>query len=86
MEDAQVSRREAIIRAFTPQISAGTYAYSNFGRTVDPETNTYISTTSFNNGYSASGSIMLFNGFYAVNNMKIAKTAIKMGLSRQQQI
>ena len=63
IRDAQVERRSAILEAFTPSVSAGTYAYSNFGRSVDPETNTYRSTTSFQNGYQASGSISLFNGF-----------------------
>lgn len=85
IHDAQVERRSAILEAFTPSISAGTYAYSNFGRSVDPETNTYRSTTSFQNGYQASGSIALFNGFQAVNNIKISKTAESMGLCRQEQ-
>ena len=83
--DAQIERRSAILEAFTPSVSAGTYSYYNFGRSVDPETNTYKSTTSFQNGYQASGSIALFNGFQAVNNVKISKTAVAMGLSRQEQ-
>ena len=84
--DAQINRRDAILKAFTPTVSAGTYAYSNFGRTVDPETNTYISTTSFNNGYSVSGSLTLFDGFAALNNIKISKTAVKMGVSEEQKV
>ena len=85
IRDAQVERRGAILEAFTPSVSAGTYAYYNFGRSVDPETNTYKSTTSFQNGYQASGSIALFNGFQAVNNLKIARTAEAMGLSKYRQ-
>ena len=85
IHDAQVERRSAILEAFTPTVSAGTYAYYNFGRSVDPETNTYKSTTSFQNGYQASGSIALFNGFQAVNNVKIARTAEAMGLSRYRE-
>ena len=85
IRDAQVERRSAILEAFTPSVSASTYAYSNFGRSVDPETNTYRSTTSFQNGYQASGSIALFNGFQAVNNIKISRTAAAMGVSRQEQ-
>ena len=83
-DDARVARRDAVLKAFTPSVNAGTYAYSNFGRSVDPETNTYVSTTSFNNGYSVSGGITLFNGFSAVNNAKISKTALKMGIEREQ--
>ena len=84
--DALVSRRDAILKAFTPKVSAGTYAYSNFGRAVDPETNTYISSTSFNNGYSVDGSITLFDGFSALNNIKISNIAVKMGISQEQKL
>ena len=83
--DAQIDRRDAILAAFTPTIEGNTYAYSNFGRSIDPETNTYIRTTSFHNGYSLSASINLFNGFQAVNNLKITKTAQLMGLTKEQQ-
>ena len=85
-DDALLQRRDAILRAFTPSISAGTNAYTNFGRTIDPETNSYISMTSFSNSYSVNASILLFNGFTALNNLKIAKTAVKMGASRKQQL
>ena len=84
--DAQIDRRDAILAAFTPEISGGTYAYTNFGRSIDPETNTYIRTTSFHNGYSLSGGIVLFNGFQAVNNLKITKTAKLMGFTKEQQL
>ena len=84
--DAQIDRRDAILAAFTPEISSSTYAYSNFGRSIDPETNTYIRTTSFHNGYSLSGGIVLFNGFQAVNNLKITKTAKLMGFTKEQQL
>ncbi len=84
--DVRIARRDAILRAFTPTVSGGTYASMSFGRSVDPETNTYISTSSFNNGYSVDGSITLFNGFSAVNNIRIAKTAVKMGIAEEQQL
>lgn len=83
--DAQIDRRDAILAAFTPQVSGNTYAYYNFGRSIDPETNTYTVVTSFHNGYSLSAGIELFNGFRAVNNLKITKTAQQMGLTKEQQ-
>ncbi len=85
IRDAQIDRRDAILAAFTPSIDGSTYAYSNFGRSIDPETNTYIRTTSFHNGYSLSAGLTLFNGFQAVNNLKITKTAQQMGLTKEQQ-
>ena len=84
--DAQIDRRDAILSAFTPQVSGNTYAYYNFGRSIDPETNTYSVITSFHNGYSLSAGIYLFNGFQAVNNLKITKTAQQMGLTKEQQV
>ena len=84
--DLRISRRDAILAAFTPNVSAGASAYSNFGRAVDPETNTYITTASFSNAYSVSAGITLFNGFQAVNNLKISRTAMAMGISQEQQI
>ena len=86
IRDAQIDRRDAILSAFTPSIDGGTYAYYNFGRSIDPETNTYTVVTSFHNGYSLSAGITLFNGFQAVNNLKITKTAQQMGLTKEQQI
>ncbi len=83
--DAQLARRNAILNAFTPEIDANTYAYSNFGRSIDPETNIYSTTTSFHNGYSLSAGITLFNGFRAINNMKITKIAEATGVTRIQQ-
>ena len=84
--DAQIDRRNAILNAFTPEVSGSTYVYYNFGRSIDPETNTYSLTTSFHNGYSLSAGIMLFNGFQAVNNLKITKTAQQMGFTKEQQL
>ena len=84
--DAQINRRDAILAAFTPSIDAGSSASLSFGRSVDPETNTYIQTTSFANGFNASASMVVFNGFQAVNNLKITKTAQQMGLTKAQQI
>ena len=83
--DAQLARRNAILNAFTPSVSGDVYAYSNFGRSIDPETNTYSTTTSFHNGYSLSAGITLFNGFRAVNNLKITKLAESTGVTRIQQ-
>ena len=83
--DEQALRRQAIMQAFTPTLNAQTYAYNQYGRNLDPETNTYNTVTTFYNGYSVSAGIILFNGFQAVNNLKMATTSAKMGLSKEQQ-
>ena len=84
--DAQIDRRDAALRLFTPQISASTYAYYNFGRSIDPQTNTYFNTTSFYNNYGVSAGYDLFNGFQAVNNYKISKTGLLIADSQEKQV
>lgn len=83
--DEQWARRQAIMQAFSPSISAQSYAYNQYGRNLDPESNTYNTIATFHNGFSVSGGITLFDGFRAVNNLRMAVTAEKMGLSKDQQ-
>ena len=84
--DAQIDRRDAALALFTPQISAQTYAYYNFGRSIDPQTNTYFNTTSFHNNYGVSAGYDLFDGFKAVNNYKISKTGLLIADSQEKQV
>ena len=84
--DAQIDRRDAALKLFTPQINASTYAYYNFGRSIDPQTNTFFNTTSFHNNYGVSAGYDLFNGFQAVNNLKISKTGMLIADSTEKQV
>ena len=84
--DAQIARRDAALTLFTPQITAQTYAYYNFGRSIDPQTNTYFNTTSFHNNYGVSAGYDLFDGFKAVNNYKISKTGMLIASSQEKQV
>ena len=84
--DAQLDRRDAALKLFTPQITAQTYAYYNFGRSIDPQTNTYFNTTSFHNNYGLSAGFDLFDGFQAVNNYKISKTGMLIADSQEKQV
>ena len=84
--DARIDRRDAALRLFTPQINASSYAYYNFGRSIDPQTNTYFNTTSFYNNYGVNAGYDLFNGFQAVNNYKISKTGMLIADSQEKQV
>ena len=84
--DAQIDRRDAALKLFTPRIDANTYAYYNFGRSIDPQTNTYFNTTSFHNNYGISAGYDLFDGFQAVNNYKISKTGLLIAESQEKQV
>ena len=85
VNDARVARRDAILSVFTPSIDAGASAGYNFGRNIDWQTNTKTDVTSFSNNYSISAGITLFNGFQAVNNMRISKTSLAISKSEQEQ-
>lgn len=51
-----------------PSISGSVGAGVNFGRGIDPATNTYVTMTTFQNGYSANLSLPIFNAFELLNN------------------
>ncbi len=85
-DDARLDRRDAALALFTPQINAQTYAYYNFGRSIDPQTNTYFNTTSFHNNYGVNAGYDLFDGFKAVNNYKISKTGLLIAESQEKQV
>ncbi len=84
--DNQIERRNAILKAFTPSISVGSSAYYNFGRAVDPDSNTYTDVTSFNNNYALNASMTLFDGFATINHIRIANTMIKMGMTKEREL
>lgn len=83
--DERAEKVQAILGAFTPSVSAQSYAYNQYGRNLDPETNTYTDFTTFHNGYSLSAGITLFDGFQAINKLRIAKVQQQMGLTQERQ-
>lgn len=83
--DERAEKVQAILGAFTPSVSAQSYAYNQYGRNLDPETNTYTDFTTFHNGYSLSAGITLFDGFQAINRLRIAKVQQQMGLTQERQ-
>ena len=83
--DEHAEKVQALLSAFTPSVSAQSYAYNQYGRNLDPETNTYTDFTTFHNGYSLSAGITLFDGFQAISRLRIAKVQQQMGLSQEQQ-
>jgi outer membrane protein len=72
--------------AFFPSLSTSVSAQYNFGRAIDPETNTYVNTTTFNNYYGLSTSLPVFNGGQIVNQFRLAKSARQSGMNDLQKI
>jgi len=85
VDDARITHRDAILAAFTPSVNAGTSASYNFGRNTDWQTNIKTDVTTFSNDYSISAGITLFNGFQAVNNMRVSKTSLAISRTEQEQ-
>jgi outer membrane protein TolC len=79
----RINRREAI-GGFFPSLNAGTGVSMNFGRGVDPETNTYISNNTFSNAYEIYSSLTLFDGFAQVYRAKMTKIYRLMGYEELQ--
>lgn len=74
----------AAIGNHLPSLGASIGAGSNFGRGIDPATNTYISTTTFSNSYGVNVSIPIFNAFELLNNTLKAKLSVARAQSELQ--
>lgn len=78
LDDRKADHAEAIGSLF-PSISGSVGGATNFGRGIDPATNSYTNVTTFSNSYSISGSMVLFDGLQSINTLRAAKVARKMG-------
>ena len=77
--------RMKAIGQFLPGVSGNVSAQYNFGRSVDPETNTYISKSTFNNGYSMEASIPIFRGGSLINQVRKSKANLLLGKAALQE-
>ena len=75
----------ASIAALVPSISASASATTSFGRSVDPETNTYTTVANLDNSYSLSGQIPVFAGLSGINTVRAARVMRLMGIEELQQ-
>ena len=76
--------RDAAVASFFPSASANVGAQYNFGRSIDPETNTYNNTTVFYNSYNANTEIPIFQGGQLINQVLKAYSNVKMGKNNIQ--
>lgn len=83
-DNARMDRMKAI-GSFLPGVSASTGVQYNFGRSVDPETNTYNTVSTLNNAYSMEASMPIFRGGGLVNEVRRSKAAWLMGKAAWQE-
>ena len=82
------SSREAVKEAkgaFFPNLNGGVGASTSFGRSIDPETNTYSNTSNFSNSYELSSTFPLFRAGALINSLKASKVGVLMGEQEKEQ-
>lgn len=80
LEDSRAVKTQAI-GAFLPSIYGSVDGQMNFGRAIDPSTNTYTDVSTLYNGYGLQASLMVFDGLQRYNNLRLAKANEAMGRS-----
>ena len=79
--DASRTERTRAIGAFLPEVYGSVGAQMNFGRAIDPSTNTYTDVSTLYNGYGLQASLVVFDGLQRYNNLRLAKANVAMGRS-----
>ncbi len=68
-----------------PNLSANTNVGWNFGRTIDPTRNEFVTETFFNNGFSLNSNVLLYNGGKVTNSINQAAVTNKAALKDLEQ-
>lgn len=74
------------IADFLPSVGASVGAQYQWGRNVDPETNSYNNVTTFNNNWQLAASLTLFDGFATVNAFRQARLTKQFSQTAQQKV
>ena len=80
LEDSRAVKTQAI-GAFLPSVYGSVDGQINFGRAIDPSTNTYTDVSTLYNGYGLQASLVVFDGLQRYNNLRLAKANVAMGRS-----
>lgn len=79
--DSYKAELNSAVASFFPSVGVTVAARYNFGRSIDPETNVYNNTSTFNNGYELSTNIPVFNGGRLINEWRMAKANRQLGMN-----
>lgn len=83
LDDSRATKTQAI-GEFLPNIYGSVSGQMNFGRAIDPETNTYTDVSTLYNGYGIQASLTIFDGLQRYNELRMAKANVAMGRSGVQ--
>lgn len=78
LADHRADYRNAVASMF-PSVSGSVGGSTNFGRSIDPATNSYTQVTTFSNSYGLSASLPIFSGLQSINTLRAAKVARQLG-------
>lgn len=84
VEDAAIDYKQAKHGRY-PNLSATTNANWNFGRTIDPTTNTFNTASFFNNGFNFNTGAVLYNGNRINHTIALSQTNLKANLQDLEQ-
>lgn len=68
-----------------PNLNASANASWNFGRTIDPTSNEFITETFFSNNYSLSSGVLVYDGFRIKNNIAKSEIDLKAAIADSKQ-
>ena len=83
LEDSRAEKTQAI-GEFLPSIYGSVSGQVNFGRAIDPETNTYTDVSTLYNGYGLQASLTLFDGLQRYNKLRMTRAHVAMSHSAVQ--
>ena len=83
LDDSRAEQTRAI-GAFLPEVYGSVSGQVNFGRAIDPSTNTYTNVSTLYNGYGLQAALTLFDGLQRYNQLRLAKANVAMGRSGLQ--
>ncbi len=87
-EETNASTHQDRIKATAslfPSLSASSSLYNSYGRSIDPETNTYTTVGNVSNSYSVSSYLTVFSGLTKINALRASKINEAMGGHSMQQ-
>lgn len=76
----------AAVASLFPSMSGNIDLTTNFGRSIDPETNVYSNTSNLSNQYQLSAGLPLFNAGVLINTIRITKINRFIGIEKKRQI
>ena len=71
--------------SFLPGVNGSIGVQYNYGRSVDPETNTYNNISTFHNGLGLEAAVYVFRGGYLVNQVRQANANVLLGKAALQE-